>query len=175
MKILTLFSLLFSILMAPRSFALEYRAACSGNRGKVSVQIYSSGERLYMQYSNAMGAMDFPLYEGVVTRMALPVIKIAEEELAELDEQVLVSWELNKCRFNAKAPLIMECGGEGTFHFPLNSDFKSYTLITSKVTEESLTSKYETFKIRWGIDTPGFHHSLAMPFDPAGCRATLKE
>ncbi len=168
-------SLLLTLLLSTNSYALEYRAACSGNRGKVSVQMYTSGERLYMQYSNAMGSDDFPLFEGVVTKLALPVIKIAQEELAELDQHVLVSWDLNKCRFNPKEPLIMDCGGEGVFHFPINSNLKSYTLITSKVTEESLTSKYDIFKIRWGIDSPDFHHSLALPFDPSTCKATLKE
>lgn len=166
---------LLLLFITTNSYALIYRAACSGNRGKVSVQMYSSGERMYMQYSNAMGANDFPLYEGVVTKNTLPVIKIAQDELGALDEHVLVSWELDKCRFNAKEPLIMDCGGEGTFHFPTNTNLKSYTLITSKVTEESLTSKYEIFKIRWGIDGTDFHHSLALPFDPSMCKASLKE
>lgn len=171
MKLLTLLTLIFTT----NTYALEYRATCSGNRGKVSLQMYSSSGRLYMQYSNVMGADDFPLFEGVVTKLALPVIEMAKTDLAELDEHVLVSWDLNKCRFNPKDTLIMECGGEGTFHFPLNSNLLSYTLITSRVTEESLTSKFEIFKIRWGIDSPGFHHSLALPFDPATCKATLRE
>lgn len=163
------------VLFTTSTHALEYRAACSGNRGKVSVQIYSKADRLYMLYSNAMGSLDFPLFEGVVTRMALPVIDIAKEQLSALDEQVLVSWELSKCNFSAKDPLVIECGGLGTIHYPAGTDLKSYTFITSRVTEESLTNKFEIFKIRWGIDSPDFHHSLAMPFDPKACAATLKE
>ncbi|MBC7715063.1 MAG: hypothetical protein H7177_17080 [Rhizobacter sp.] len=154
--------------------ALEYRAACSGNRGNVSVQMYSKDDRFYMLYSNAMGSDDFPLFEGVVTKLALPVIKIAQEELASLDEQVLVSWPLSQCKFNQKDPLILQCDGEGTFLFPKDSTLKSYTFITSHVTEESLTSKYGIFKIRWGVDSSDFHHSLALPFDPTLCKATLK-
>lgn len=169
-----LFTILL-LLVTKNSFAITYRSICAGNRGKVSVQMYSSGDRLYLQYSNSMGSNDFPLYEGVVTKLTLPVIQISQDELGALDEQVLVSWELSKCRFNPKEPLIMDCAGEGTFHFPANTNLKSYTLITSKVTEESLTSKYETIKIRWGIDSPDFHHSIAMPFDPSMCKATLKE
>lgn len=170
MKLLTFF-LLF---ITTKSYALEYRAACSGNRGKVSVQMYSSGGRLYMQYSNAMGADDFPLYEGVVTKLAMPVIKMAQDELANLDDRVLVSWPLDQCRFNSNEPLIMDCNGVGLFHFPLNTNLSSTTLITSKVTEVSLTNKYEIFKIRWGIDGQDLHHSLALPFDPAQCMAQLK-
>lgn len=160
--------------MTTKSYALEYRAACSGNRGKVSVQMYTSSGRLYMQYSNATGADDFPLYEGVVTKLTLPIIKIAQDDLANLDNQVLVSWPLDQCKFNLKEPLIMDCNGVGIFHFPLNANLSSTTLITSKVTEESLTNKYEIFKIRWGIDDQDFHHSLALPFDPAQCKALLK-
>lgn len=163
------------LLVTTNAYALVYRATCSGNRGRVSIQVYSSGDKLYMQYSNAMGSDDFPLFEGVVTKLALPYIKIAQKELAGLDQQVLVSWDLSQCKFNAKDPLIMQCDGEGTFQFPTDSNLKSYTFITSRVTEESLTSKYEIFKIRWGIDSSDFHHSIALPFDPSLCKATLKE
>ena len=166
--------ILFFLFMTSKAYSLEYRAACTGNRGKVSVQMYSNKGRLYMQYSNATGADDFPLYEGVVTKLTLPIIKIAQDDLALLDYQVLVSWPLDQCKFNSKEPLIMDCNGIGQFHFPLNSNLSSTTLITSKVTEESLSNKYEIFKMRWGIDGPDFHHSLALPFDPSQCQARLK-
>ena len=127
-----------------------------------------------MQYNNAMGAEDFPLYEGVVTKLVLPVIKIAQEDLSGLGEQVLVSWDLSQCQFNQADPLIMQCNGEGTFLFPIKSNLKSYTFITSRVTETGLNSKYDIFKIRWGVDSSDFHHALAMPFDPSMCSADLK-
>ncbi|AUN97884.1 hypothetical protein DOM21_11860 [Bacteriovorax stolpii] len=166
-------SLLF-VFLINTSHALEYRAFCSGNRGKVAISFYSSKDRLYLRYNNLMGADDFPLYEGVVTKLTLPVIKIAEEELSSLDQEVLVSWPIEKCDFNDKDPLIMQCGGEAQFHLPLNTNLTSYTLITSRVKEESLTNVFDMFKIRWGIDSPDFHHSLALPFDPKLCQASLK-
>lgn len=154
--------------------SFEYRAFCSGNRGKVALSIFSSNQRIYVKYNNAMGADDFPLYEGVVTKLALPVIKIAEEQLASLDYEVMVSWPINNCEFNENDPLIMQCGGVAKFHYPTNTNLTSYTFITSRVTEQSLTNKFESFKVRWGIDSPDFHHSLAMPFDPGLCQASLK-
>ncbi len=165
---------LLSLLTTTSALALEYRAFCSGNRGKVALSVYSSNQRIYVRYNNAMGADDFPLYEGVVTKLALPVIKIAEEQLASLDQEVIVSWPVGNCEFNSNDPLIMQCGGPAEFHYPTNTNLTSYTFITSRVTEQSLTSKFESFKVRWGIDSPDFHHSLAMPFDPKLCQATLK-
>lgn len=166
--------LLLATLLIHSAYALEYRATCTGNRGQVTVQMYSNSERLFMQYSNEMGAANFPLFEGVVTKLTLPVIQIAQDDLGSLDQRVLVSWPLNRCKFNQKDPLVMQCDGEGTFHFPKESNLISYTLITSRVVEESLTNKFEVFKIRWGIDSSDFHHSVAMPFDQSLCKATLK-
>lgn len=170
MKVL---SLLF-IFLINTAHALEYRAFCSGNRGKVAVSIYSGQGRLYMRYNNVMGADDFPLYEGVVTKLTLPVIKIAQEDLASLDQEVLVSWPLEKCEFSDKDDLIMECGGEATFHRPENTGLTSYTFITSRIKEEGLKNTFDIFKIRWGVDSSDFHHSLALPFNPAMCQASLK-
>lgn len=173
MKLLAVLTLL-TLFSFSSAEALEYRAFCSGNRGKVALSIYSSNKRIYVRYNNAMGADDFPLYEGVVTKLAMPVIKIAEEQLASLDQEVIVSWPQENCQFNSKDPLIMQCGGEAIFHYPTNTNLNSYTFITSRVTEESLTNKFESFKVRWGIDSPDFHHSLAMPFDLKLCQASLK-
>lgn len=165
--------LLFAILINSAD-ALEYRAFCSGNRGRVAVSLYSSKDRLYMRYNNLMGSDDFPLYEGVVTKLTLPVIKIAQEELGSLDQEVLVSWPIEKCDFSDKDPLIMRCGGEAKFHLPEGTNLTSYNFSTSRVKEDDLTNSFDIFKIRWGVDSPDFHHSLAMPFNPAYCQASLK-
>ena len=167
---------LISFLLLTLTFsahALEYKAYCSGNRGKVAISVYSSNNRIYLRYNNAMGSDDFPLFEGVVTKLTLPVIDIARDQLSSLDEEVLVSWPIEKCEFNDNDPLIMQCGGRAEFHYPKNTNLTSYTFITSRVTEESLTNVFNIFKIRWGIDSPDFHHSLAMPFDPNLCQAKL--
>lgn len=166
-------SLLF-VLLINTSYALEYRAFCSGNRGRVAISLYSNNDRLYLRYNNVMGADDFPLYEGIVTKLTLPVIKIAQVDLASLDQEVLVSWPLEKCQFSDQDAMIMQCGGEATFHLPKNTNLTSYTLITSRVKEESLTNSFDIFKIRWGVDSPDFHHSLALPFDPTRCQGSLK-
>lgn len=169
MKYLCLLFLTFAM----NANALEYRAYCAGNRGKVGISIYSNKDRIYLRYNNAMGSDDFPLYEGVVTKLTLPVIDIARDQLASLDQEVLVSWPVENCEFNDKDPLIMQCGGKAEFHYPQNTNLTSYTFITSRVTEENLTDVFKIFKIRWGIDSPDFHHSLAMPFDPKMCTAKL--
>lgn len=171
MKFLTtIFTL---ILFSNNASALTYRFQCVGNRGGVSVAIYSSKDqkRLFMNYNNSLGAKDFPFYEGTVSKLSMPFIQIAEKELASIDYQALLSWPIEKCTFNKETPLLVECNGAATFVIPEKSSLESYTLSTSTIREESLTSSYDIFKIRWGIEGKDFHHSIAMPFDPKSCQA----
>lgn len=170
-------SLIAVILMTISSAnaALSYNLYCSGNRGRVAIAAYTRNDRLYVQYSNALGAADFPLYEGIVTRSTIPYVNIAEKELASLDYEVLVSWPLEKCEFHETDSDLMRCGGEAQFHHPQNSPVQSISFSTAKVTEEGLSATYQIFKIRWGLVGENFHHFLALPFDPTKCRTSLKK
>ncbi|MBC7537682.1 MAG: hypothetical protein H7281_02585 [Bacteriovorax sp.] len=169
MKYLSLVSFIF--LISNSAFALIYRAQCTGNRGGVAVSIYTSKDKLFMRYSNVLGAQDFPFYEGSVSKLAMPFIKIAQTELASIDHEVLLSWPVEKCTFSTANPLLMECNGAATFIIPEKSELKSFTFFTSIIKEDSLTSSYEIFKIRWGIEGLDYHHSIGMPFDPKLCQA----
>lgn len=151
--------------------AFSYQLFCNGNRGRVAVSVYTQEQRLFVHYSNSLGAVDFPLYEGVVTRATIPYVKIAEQELSSIDHEVLVSWPLPQCEFNQAEPLLMKCGGESLWHRPENSPLRTVTFNTAKVTEEGLDTTFETFKIRWGIAGENFHHFLALTFDPSRCQA----
>lgn len=172
-----IFILLFLIIgtTATSQAALSYSLYCSGNRGRVAVAAYTRENRLYVQYSNALGAADFPLYEGIVTRTTIPYVNIAEKELASLDYEVLVSWPMEKCEFNGHDSDLMRCGGEAQFHHPQNSPVQSISFSTAKVTEEGLSGTFRIFKIRWGLVGENFHHFLALPFDPTKCQTSLKE
>ena len=171
MKLITIFIALF--IFSKSAMALTYRFQCVGNRGGVSVSLYTSKDqkRLFMNYNNSLGAKDFPFYEGTVTKLSLPYINIAAKELSSIDYQALLSWPVENCTFNKEKPLLVECNGAATFLIPENTTLESYTLITSTIKEESLTSKYDIFKIRWGIEGEEYHHSIAMPFDPKFCQA----
>jgi hypothetical protein len=128
MKTLSLISLLF--LISNSSFALTYRAQCVGNRGSVAVSLYSSKDKLFMRYSNALGADDFPFYEGSVTKMTMPFINIAQSELSSIDHEVLVSWPIDQCSFSSTNALLMECNGAAAFVIPENSKLQSLTFST---------------------------------------------
>ncbi len=155
--------------------AVSYQLSCSGNRGRVSVTAYTAADRLYVLYNNALGAIDFPLYEGVVTRAALTYVKIAEQELSSLDYEVLLSWPINECEFKSTDPLLMKCGGSATIHRPENTPVKSFSFSTAHLTEAGLDNTFNTFRIRWGLMGENFHHFLALPFDPKHCQASLKQ
>jgi hypothetical protein len=124
-----------------------------------------------MKYGNARGAVDFPFYEGTVTKASLPFIKMAETELSEIDQEITVTWPVEKCTFSEETPLLMNCNGAGTFILPEKTKLETYTLTTTKTVEESLTYSYETFKVRWGVEGENLHHSIVMPFDPKNCMA----
>jgi hypothetical protein len=169
MKLITI---LLALSTFTSAYAATYRALCTGNNGRIAVVMQSYKDRLYVRYSNAMGSQDFPLYEGTVTRATFSWLKEADKDLASLDKEVMVSWAMEQCTFNQKVPWLMQCGGEARFELPENSSLKSYTFATSIVNEASLTSNFEIYKIRWGIDSEDFHHHIAMPFDPRHCQAS---
>lgn len=151
--------------------ASSYRAQCIGNGGKLSLVFYTNGDKLVMKYGNARGAADFPFYEGTVTKSSMPFIKMAEQELSEIDQEITVTWPVDKCSFSEETPLLMNCNGAGTFILPEKTKLETYTLTTTKTVEESLTYSYETFKVRWGVEGENLHHSIVMPFDPKNCMA----
>lgn len=171
MKVFALALIVFSM----NAHALSYRAQCIGNGGKVSVVLYTHEGKLVMKYGNARGAVDFPFYEGTVTKAALPFIKMAEKELAEIDQEVTVTWPVEKCTFNEETPLLMSCNGAGTFILPEKTKLETYTFFTAMTKEESLSYSYDIFKIRWGIEGENLHHSIVMPFDPNRCMAEYKK
>ncbi len=173
-RLLVCLALFFTLLIESSFAAISYNLFCSGNRGRVSISAYSSNERLYVQYSNALGAIDFPLYEGVVTKSTIPYVKIAEKELASLDYDVLLSWPIFECEFSPTDPLLMKCGGAATFHRPENSPLQSLSFSTAHLFEEGLSNTFKTFRVRWGLVGENFHHFLALPFDPKQCQASLK-
>lgn len=166
MKFITLTSLLFSTLAHA-----EFQFYCVGNRGQVALTAHTYKGEFILRYSNAMGKKDFPFYEGTITKLALPYIREAEKELDVLDHEVIVKWPAEKCQIDKENPLMFQCNGEGKFSDPAHAHLKSYTLTSAIVTETNMSASYEIFKIRWGIDTENFHHSLAFPFDPKNCGA----
>ncbi len=168
MRMALLFFLL--LVLSTPVFALSYRAQCIGNGGRVAVAIYTSQDKIFMRYSNSLGSADFPFYEGLVTKNSMPFIKIAEKELSSIDHEAIVSWPVEKCKFNEETPLLMSCDGAATFIQPEKSKLESYTLITSMTKESALSYSYDIFKIRWGIEGEDFHHSILMPFDPNNCQ-----
>lgn len=175
MKSLATFAALMLTVFSMNAQALSYRAQCIGNGGKMAVMLYTVKDQLIMKYGNARGRVDFPFYEGVVTKASLPFIKIAESELAEIDQDVTISWPIEKCSFNEENPLLMSCNGAGTFLVPEKTKLESYTFMTAMSREESLGYSYDIFKIRWGIEGESFHHSIVMPFDPKNCAAEYKK
>ena len=166
---------IFLYILSFPAWSKNYKAFCSGNRGQVAISMATYKNRLYVSYSNFLGAKDFPLYEGVVTRMTYPFLKIADEELITLEHEVQVSWPMENCQFSSHTPALMKCSGEAIFHIPKNSMLRSYTFGTSFIREESLTETYDIFKVRWGIEGEYFHHHIAMPFDPKLCSAELTD
>lgn len=173
MRPITLF--LSMIALSFSAHASSYRAQCIGNGGKVAVILYTSQDKLIMKYANSRGAVDFPFYEGTVTRSTLPFINMAEKELAELDHEIIVSWPLEKCTFSEDTPMLMSCNGAGTFLVPEKTKLETFTFTTTMTKEESLSYSYDIFKIRWGIEGENLHHSIMMPFDPKNCAAELKK
>lgn len=174
MKTFFIFMTFFISTAQAASDGLSYQLYCSGNRGRVAISVYTSGDRLFVRYNNSLGAVDFPLYEGVVTRATIPYVNIAEKELASLDYEVLVSWPVSSCEFKDQDPLLMGCGGESIMHLPKNSPVQSQSFKTAHLIEEQISNTFNIFRIRWGLVGENFHHFLAMPFDPAQCQARLK-
>jgi len=174
-KIMRYFAFLIAAAMTMNAHALSYRAQCIGNGGKMAIVLYTDKDKLVMKYGNARGAVDFPFYEGTVTKAALPFIKMAEKELAEIDQEVTVTWPVEKCSFNEETPLLMSCNGAGTFLIPEKTKLETYTFMTAMSREDSLSYSYDIFKIRWGIEGENLHHSIVMPFDPKNCIAEFKK
>jgi hypothetical protein len=155
--------------------ATNYQLFCSSNRGRSALSIYTNNQRVYVSYQNSLGAIDFPLYEGVVTRATIPYVNIAEKELKDLDYEAVVSWPLPQCEFNEQNPMLMRCGGESLFHRPEGTALQSLGFSTNKVTEEGVSNVYEMVKIRWQIQGADFLHFLGLTFDPSQCQVRYKK
>lgn len=156
-------------LLTSEAYAYTYKAACVGNRGKVSVAISTYKDRMYFQYANADGAKEFPLYEGTVTKSSMVFIKLAEKELASVDNQLQVSWPAEDCNVSEKDHRIVECNGEGRVDLPKAGKLRSFAFFTTVVREEAIANTFETFKVRISLQGEDFLHSIAMPFDPRHC------
>jgi hypothetical protein len=175
------FFFLFLIFISLNLHAETYRAFCSGNRGQVGVSIYSSSDadgsnkKITLRYENNLGSDDFPYYEGIVTKLAVPYIEVAKKDLSVLDHEVVVTWPMEKCQFSEEQPLLIQCHGEGEVLIPKDSNLKGTSLSMAYVTEENLTATFNSIKMRWGIDSPNYHHSLGLPFDPKTCQAEYKK
>ena len=160
------------ILFSSLTYA-DYQFYCVGNNGRVALSAHTKNGEFIVRYSNALGAQDFPFYEGTVTQVSLPFIKNAQAELSALDHEVIVKWPEDKCEIDKERPLLFRCGGEGKFLQLEHAHLKSYSLSTAMVTETNLYQSYEIFKIRWSIEGSTNLHSLALPFDPKNCTANL--
>ncbi|HWU44689.1 MAG TPA: hypothetical protein VN132_14655 [Bdellovibrio sp.] len=148
----------------------SYKADCFANDGRIQVEISISNGRLYLNYSNYLGAVDFPLFEGVVTKGLLPLIKIAEKDLSGIDHELRVSWPLESCHFHETEAFIMGCQGKAQIHSPKKIDLAFYSLSANVVTEQTLDQTYKIYKLRWGVQGPGNYHFISMTFDPETCR-----
>lgn len=162
---------LFLILNAENSLALSYRAQCIANRGNVFFALFTKENKLFVKYNNAMGASNFPVYEGTVTKSTVPYLNIAFDELSSIDYELLLSWPVEKCSFSSINNFLVECNGPATFILPRESGLQSFNISTSVIKENSLSATYDIFKMRLGIEGKDFHHSIAMPFDPRFCQA----
>jgi len=163
------------VVLSMNAHALSYKAQCIGNGGKMAIHLYTDKDKLVLKYDNARGAEDFPFYEGSVTKAGLPFIQLAEKELSEIDQEVMVTWPIEKCTFNVENPLLMTCNGAGTFLLPEKTKLETYTFMTTMTKEESLSWSFDILKIRWGIEGENLHHSIVMPFDPSKCIAEFKK
>lgn len=164
----------FLVLFSAHASATDFQGVCTGNRGAVALSLFTRDERLFLRYLNQAGGEDFPIYEGIVTRRSLGYIALAEEELRELDQEVVVSWPIKACQFNPERPQLVSCDGEAQMHVPQGAKIKSLGFSTGIVTEERRTQMFESLKLRWTLEGEGLIHLLAMTFDPKACQFRLK-
>lgn len=164
----------FLALISLQAHATDFQAVCTGNRGAVALNLFTRDERLVLRYLNQAGSDDFPIFEGIVTRRSLGYISMAEEELRELDQEVVVSWPIKKCQFNPEKPQLVSCDGEGLLQVPQGAKIKSLGFSTGIVKEERRTQVFESLKLRWTLEGEGLIHLIAMTFDPKACQFRLK-
>lgn len=143
-----------------------------------SVKIWTEGERLYFRMDDIVGFKNFPLYDGVVTPVMLPLINRGAEDLKEFDHQVLISWERSQCRFDRARPFLVDCSGRAKIHFPENTQITASGLGVTTERQEHFDLTADLVKFHLGLSTPvaNFtHYYLGFPFNRANCRSSYSE
>lgn len=147
----------------------NYLLYCQGNSGKIAVEFYIANDKAILSYYNAEGRNSFPVFEGVVTQNAVPIINAAFSELAPIDNRLVLQWDAKNCQIKNPHEKIFQCNGRGEVIYPENSNLESFILNSTMATEEGFNFSHEVFRIRLGLDSPNLHYSIVMPLNPEHC------
>lgn len=137
--------------------------------------IYAEDGRMHFNLENGGGFQNFPIYTGTVTPSLVPMIERGAKELAIFDQEVDISWPLEKCRVDPKRPYLVACDGQGTLESPQTKDFIATSMGTSTDAVQSLDVDAQVVNMNVGISTTGsdfMHYFISLPFDSQHCDVT---
>ena len=137
-------------------------------------RVYTENGRVFLRLDDAIGHRNFPLYDGIVTPMQIPMIQRAEMDMKYFDQLVILSWEEKQCRFDSKRPFLMECNGRANIQSPEIKNLTSSTLSVSLEQQTRIDFSFERVKVNLGLDTVGSdyqHYFISFPFNKNNCAA----
>lgn len=152
----------------PKDFSLSCSTSVAG------VNLWAEGSRFHFRLSDGAGFKNFPIYSGVVTPSMMPLIQRGVKELADFDGEVEITWDLARCKVDAKRPFLVSCDGLGEILKPAQVAFVATSMGTSTDKIESLDVGGEAVNVHLGLSTTGndfIHYFINFPFDRLHCTA----
>jgi hypothetical protein len=138
-----------------------------------TINVWASRGKVKMHLEDSGGHDNFPIYSGNVTPSMLPLVERAAKDLEAFDGSVQIEWDLSKCSYDTKRPLLISCMGKGEITVPEGVALTGTSLTTFTSHLEGMNLESDTLAIDTGLDTIGdenYNHTyLHFLFNQTSC------